>query len=76
MFSVAAYFGTEPLGRELVAERAGEPKGRNPAGNGAREGAVSVAERIPRLLDEGCMKKENSFRAVRDQRDNGLSLLI
>ena len=47
VFSVAAYFGTE----------AGEPKGRNPAVNGAREGEVSVAERMPRLLDEGCVKR-------------------
>jgi hypothetical protein len=66
VFSVAAYFGTE----------AGEPKGRNPAVNGAREGEVSVAERIPRLLDEGCMKKKTSFRTVSDQRDNCLSLFV
>ncbi len=48
MFSAAAYFGPD----------AGKQKGRNPAVSEAMDGEASVAERIPRLLDEGPAKRD------------------
>ena len=48
VFSVAAYFGPD----------AGKQKGRNPAASEAMDGEASVAERIPRLLDEGPAKRD------------------